>query len=82
MISPKDHPLVVVEWEDITDIEDWDEEDKEPSCSQMLSPGYLVKETKRYLYIARTYDVDNGTFHEVRTYPKHPIVGINGQDPT
>ncbi len=70
-------PFVTIEWLDITDSDDWDAEDQDPDCAQMLSAGWLVEETKLFITLARTFDVDNEAFHEKRRYPKKPIVSIN-----
>ena len=77
-IYPKrqDAALTVVEWYDIQDDDDWNDDGAGDTfyAAHCVSTGWLIYEDKWVVIIARTYSEDEETWHEKRAIPKGCII--------
>lgn len=71
------YPFVEIEWEDAMSLDEWVRPDKMPHPPLVVTRGWLVQETERYLVLAGTYGIDpHLEFGEVRVLPKGMIVKV------
>ena len=73
-LKPADCPLVSVEWEDITELANWNEDDGPFQPTSIKSVGWLIEENSKWMTIARDYDHTNDKWSSVVIIPKMPPV--------
>ena len=71
-MTPKDRPVVSVEWEDITHFSAWNEDEDEISTTSIVNVGWLLDEDDKQIVIASTYDYDNEKWADYHAFPKIP----------
>lgn len=76
-LTPATTRIVVVEWEDITDIDNWNEEDGPFQPTSCKSLGWLLENNSKWITIARDYDVTNDKWASVLIVPKMEPTVIN-----
>lgn len=69
-------PLVTIQWYDIQDDDDWNDEGAGDAfyAAHCVSTGWKIFEDKWVLVIARTYSEDEETWSEKRAIPKGCII--------
>ena len=73
-LKPADCPLVSVEWEDITELANWNEDDGPFQPTSIKSVGWLIEENSKWMTIARDYDHTNEKWSSIVVIPKLPPV--------
>ncbi len=73
-LTPADSPLVSVEWEDITGLDNWNEDDGPFQPTSIKSVGWLIEDGPKWLVIARDYDHTNEKWSSIVVIPKLPPV--------
>lgn len=73
-LTPSDAPLVSVEWEDITGLDNWNEDDGPFQPTSIKSVGWLIEDGPKWLVIARDYDHTNEKWSSIVVIPKLPPV--------
>lgn len=58
-LNPTTAQPVFVEWEDIQNHEDWNDESETNSTCSLKSIGFLIEDDDRKIVIAMTYDYEN-----------------------
>jgi len=77
-----DAPLLEIEWYDIQDDDDWnDEGDPDFYAAHCVSVGYRIFEDKFVVIIARTYSEDMESWSEKRAIPKGVIIDQRVMEP-
>ena len=73
-MTPADAPLVSVEWEDITGLDNWNEDDGPFQPTSIKSVGWLIEDGPKWLVIARDYDHTNEKWSSIVVIPRLPPV--------
>jgi hypothetical protein len=73
-ITPSTAVKVLVEWEDITSMENWNENDGPFQPTSILSIGWLIEDNSKWMTIARDYDHTNSKWADIVIIPKLPPV--------
>ena len=73
-MTPTDAPLVSVEWEDITGLDNWNEDDGPFQPTSIKSVGWLIEDGPKWLVIARDYDHTNEKWSSIVVIPRLPPV--------
>lgn len=71
-LTPVDIPLTIVEWEDIQEYPDWNEESEEHTTATELQAGWVIEDTPKALKIASGYSYAEGKWTGINTIPKLP----------
>lgn len=73
-LSPRECRLVEVEWEDITGLDNWNEDDGPFQPTSIVSVGWLLEDNAKWLTIATSYDHTNSKWASITVIPKLPPV--------
>ena len=73
-LTPNSAKLVLVEWEDITGLDNWNEDDGPFQPTSIVSVGWLLEDNPKWMTIARDYDHTNAKWAAVVVIPKLPPV--------
>ncbi|MCP4897731.1 MAG: hypothetical protein GY906_12230 [bacterium] len=76
----EDPPIVVVHWQDITAVDNWNEEE-EPYLAEFRTVGWLCLETDSIVVIASTWDEIEETWREFNSFPRGCIISITVVNP-
>lgn len=82
--SPKDCPLVTIEWEDITHFSAWNEQEDDIGTTSIVTAGWLLDEDDKQIVIAGSYDYDSEQWADYHAFPKIPatvnVLYVPGQE--
>jgi len=73
-LTPNDCQLVEVEWEDITGLDNWNDDDGPFQPTSIVSVGWLLEDNVKWLTIATSYDHTNSKWASITVIPKLPPV--------
>ncbi len=72
--TPANTSMIQVEWEDITGLDNWNEDDGPFQPTSIVSVGWLLEDNVKWMTIARDYDHTNSKWAAVVVIPKLPPV--------
>jgi hypothetical protein len=72
--TPESAPFVQVEWEDITFVDNWNEDVEEFNTLTCSHFGFLLEKGPRKVVIAHGYDWDSGKWVSIHTFPEGATV--------
>lgn len=67
--TPKTVPIKEIDWNDITGIENWNEEE-DVEDTQITSVGYLLEDSDQRVVIARDYSWSDETWSSFVVFPR------------
>lgn len=70
-LCPADCPVVRVEWVDITEYSQWNE-DEDVQTTDVVTVGWLLEDSTQRVVVAGTYSYTDEKWASVVAFPKHP----------
>ena len=69
-LTPETTDLIVVDWYDIVNVDDWNEQTESVWPAPLKTAGWLLAETEHQMLLAGTYDYQADTWSGKFVYPK------------